>query len=295
MQCDSADGYILHGKVSNTAILGIRKASREQEGKYSCEAIPTEPSNIRSCMFMLKALPDETVAKMMETLRNNREKLEKLNEKIDQLSEKQSSPDPAAVAAAVIATLTLVGVVLLFGKECIHRCLGKYLPCIKTKEKKENIDVEDVTSVIEPEKAGDDVKVEKGDATLTKPESKVETAEDKDKKHGSGTVPDKPSGHDGTSKSTTPSSQSTATTSAAADAKSSPQVSIYSSGPSPVKSRPGRVGKADEIQQLLPDDSTKTASSDVPEEIGGAENPEQQKGNEGQTHNTKRKNSCNIQ
>ncbi|KAK7473512.1 hypothetical protein BaRGS_00035229, partial [Batillaria attramentaria] len=67
-QCSAGDGYELKGSVGSVAVIEIAKATDDFVGKYMCEVVPSEPSDIKACEFQLKGELDTIRAKLETVL-----------------------------------------------------------------------------------------------------------------------------------------------------------------------------------------------------------------------------------
>ncbi|KAK7487213.1 hypothetical protein BaRGS_00021565 [Batillaria attramentaria] len=69
-QCSAGDGYELKGSVGSVAVIEIAKATDDFVGKYMCEVVPSEPSDIKACEFQLKEEPRPTESTDIESNNN---------------------------------------------------------------------------------------------------------------------------------------------------------------------------------------------------------------------------------
>lgn len=124
INCDAQPGYKLIGQVSNRAVVEIPIATRDHEGKYTCEVVPSEPSDIHPCYFHLKE--EVNAADVNNRLSQVLDDMVELRHVVAKGAQEQKSLVSAVLALSLICIVAIVVAVLLYVfKQRVRKCLQR--------------------------------------------------------------------------------------------------------------------------------------------------------------------------
>ncbi|KAK7487212.1 hypothetical protein BaRGS_00021564, partial [Batillaria attramentaria] len=93
IDCDLMHGFELIGQVGARTVVGITRATQNHIGRYMCEVVPSDPSQIKPCDLLLMAAPSDLG-------KQDNHNWEKLNQLL--------------IANVLLTTIIVAGMMLLF-------------------------------------------------------------------------------------------------------------------------------------------------------------------------------------